>query len=118
MAAIIEAQGARDFDWRNPQPARLMHEVAAAAAGVVTAIDCERLSRIARLAGAPKAAGAGVDLLRKIGDPVASGEPLYRIHADNMSELNFAREVATRASGFSVGDARDAAAATEFAPEF
>jgi len=118
MAAIIEAQGSRDFDWRNPPLARLMHEVTASASGVVTAIDCERLSRIARLAGAPNPAGAGVDLLRKIGDPVASGEPLYRIYADTMAELQFAREVATRASGFRVGDARDAELATEFAPEY
>lgn len=118
MAAIIEAQGARGFDWRNPPLAAMTHEVTATACGVVTAIDCERLSRIARLAGAPNAAGAGVDLLRKIGDPVASGEPLYRIYADTMAELQFAREVAARASGFRVGDAPDAEPTTEFAPEF
>jgi thymidine phosphorylase len=116
MLAIIDAQGARGFDWRNPPLARLTHEVIAPADGVVTAIDCERVSRIARLAGAPKAEGAGVDLLRKIGDPVASGEALYRIHADTAAELQFAREVATRASGFMLGDARDATA-PEFAPE-
>jgi thymidine phosphorylase len=103
MAAIIEAQGSRRFDWRQPPLARLTHEVAAAATGVVTAIDCERLSRIARLAGAPNAAGAGVDLLRKLGDPVASAEPLYRIHAETPAELQFAREVASRASAFAVG---------------
>jgi thymidine phosphorylase len=111
MAAIVEAQGSRGFDWRNPPLAPMTHEVAAASAGVVTAIDCERLSRIARLAGAPKAAGAGVDLLRKIGDPVASGEPLYRIHAETMAELHFAREVATRGSGFRIGAAAEAEAA-------
>jgi thymidine phosphorylase len=92
--------------------------VTAAAAGSVTAIDCERLSRIARLAGAPNAAGAGVDLLRKIGDQVACGEPLYRIYADTMAELQFAREVATRASGFRIGEAPQAGLAAEFAPEF
>ncbi len=118
MASIIEAQGARGFDWRNPPLAGMRHEVTAAADGVVTAIDCERLSRIARLAGAPNAAGAGVDLLRKIGDPVACGEALYRIHADTMAELQFAREVAARASGFRLADAPDAGQASEFAPEF
>jgi thymidine phosphorylase len=118
MAAIIDAQGRRGFDWRNPPLARLTHEVTATTTGVVAAIDCERLSRIARLAGAPNVAGAGVDLLRKIGDPVASGEPLYRIHADTAAELQFAREVATRAGGFRIGDAQDAALAHEFAPEF
>jgi thymidine phosphorylase len=118
MAAIVAAQGAREFDWRQPPLARLTHEVAAAENGVVTAIDCERLSRIARLAGAPKAIGAGVDLLRKIGDPVACGDALYRIHADTGAELQFAREVASRASGFTLGDRHAAAATAEFAAEF
>ena len=54
MNAIIDAQGSRNFDWRNPPLAPLVHEVTAPADGHVTAIDCERLSRIARLAGAPQ----------------------------------------------------------------
>jgi len=118
MAAIIAAQGARGFDWRQPPLGRLTHEVVAGSDGVVTAIDCERLSRIARLAGAPNAPGAGVDLLRKVGDRVASREPLYRIHAETAAELQFAREVANRASGYRIGEPREAEAATEFAPEF
>ncbi len=118
MAAIIEAQGSRNFDWRNPPLAPLTHEVTASADGIITAIDCERLSRIARLAGAPKGIGAGVDLLRKIGDPVACGQPLYRIHAEALAELQFAREVALRASGVRIGSAQDAALdAVQFAPE-
>jgi thymidine phosphorylase len=118
MAAIIAAQGSRGFDWRQPPLGRLTHEVAAGSDGVVTAIDCERLSRIARLAGAPNAPGAGVDLLRKIGDRVASRDPLYRIHAETPAELQFAREVANRASGYRIGEPREAEAAAEFAPEF
>ena len=76
----------------------------------------ERLARIARLAGAPKADGAGVDLLRKMGDPVVRGEPLYRIHATNPSELEFARHQAAQGSGYTVGAAE--AAVTEAALEF
>ena len=103
----------------DPPPlGALTHEICSPQAGVVHAIDNLRLSRIARLAGAPNAAGAGVDLLRKIGDPVACGEPLYRIYADTMAELQFAREVAARASGFRVGQAQEAEPTAEFAPEF
>jgi thymidine phosphorylase len=118
MNAIIEAQGARRFDWRSPPLARLAHEVAASADGVVAAIDCERLSRIARLAGAPNVAGAGVDLLHKIGEPVVRGQPLYRIYADTPAELQFAREVAARASGFRLGEAVPVETVHEFEPEF
>jgi thymidine phosphorylase len=101
---IIGAQGRRDFDWRHPRLGALVYDVAADADGVVTGIDNERLARVARLAGAPKADGAGVDLLRKIGDTVAAGEPLYRVYATNPSELDFARRLASQGSGYVVGD--------------
>jgi thymidine phosphorylase len=100
MDAILDAQGrAPDL----PPLARLSHAVECATAGTVTAIDCERMARIARLAGAPKVKGAGVDLHKKLGDRVERGEPLYTILADTSTELAFAREVATRASGYTIG---------------
>lgn len=105
LEAIAEAQGRRPFDRHAPPLARLSHVVTAPRDGTVVAIDNERLSRIARLAGAPRAAGAGVDLLHKVADPVARGAALYRIHADSAAELQFAVEVARRASGFTIGRA-------------
>ena len=105
LDAIIDAQGRRAFDWRNPRLAPLVHEVAADTDGTVLAIDNERMARIARLAGAPKAYGAGVDLFQKVGSGVSRGEPLYRIHAASASELEFARQLARQASGYAVGPA-------------
>jgi thymidine phosphorylase len=102
MEAIIDAQGRHRFDWRAPPLAALTHEVRAAAGGLVMGIDNERIARIARLAGAPKAKGAGVDLLAKLGDRVVQGQPLYRIHATSSAELGFAVQVAARGSAFSI----------------
>jgi thymidine phosphorylase len=101
MNAIIDAQGRAA---ELPSPARLTHTVEAPTAGAVTAIDCETMARIARLAGAPKVKGAGVDLLKKLGDRAERGEPLYRILADSATEMAFARDAATRASGFAIGE--------------
>ena len=53
--------------------------------GVVEAIDCLRLNRLARTAGAPIDKGAGIKVFKKIGDRVEQGEPLYRIHAYDAS---------------------------------
>ena len=103
LDAIIDAQGRRPFDWRRPTLAPLVFEMTAEADGVVTDIDNMRLARIARLAGAPKADGAGVDLACKLGDAVSRGQPLYRIHAGNPSELEFARHLAETGSGYTVG---------------
>ncbi len=101
MEAIVAAQGPQR---ERPAPGSLVHEVTAPGDGVVTAIDCHRMARIARLAGAPMSRGAGVDLLRKLGEPVRRGEPLYRIHAEVPAELGFARALAERDSGYRIGE--------------
>lgn len=80
----------------------LVTEVRAPSDGIVTAIDCFRLARIARLAGAPMDKGAGIDLLKKIGESVRRGETLYRIHACFAADFKFARELSAEASGYSL----------------
>jgi thymidine phosphorylase len=97
MEAIIDAQGRRA---ELPVLGELTHVVQAERDGKVGAIDNLRLARIARLAGAPQVSGAGVDLLRKVGDPVAGGQALYRIHARYPADLDFARDLAVRDSGY------------------
>jgi thymidine phosphorylase len=101
MLAIAGAQG-RNPD--KPKPGRLRFLVKAPDGGVVTAIDNLQMARIARLAGAPIAKGAGVDLFKKLGDPVETGEPLYRIHADFNADFRFAKELAGKDIGFYIGD--------------
>ena len=73
----------------------------------MTSIDNQRLSRLARLTGAPKIRGAGVDLFRKLGDPVGRDEALYRVHAEYDSDLAFAREWAAHGSGYTIGEPAD-----------
>lgn len=99
MERLIAAQGKQivPFDLGS-----FTHEVSAPGDGKVAAIDCHLIARIARLAGAPMEKGAGIDLLRKVGDAVAKGEPLYRIHATSRTGLDFARELAAETSGYEV----------------
>lgn len=107
MRSIIAAQGAKDFDHNHPQLGPLSFEVPAPASGVVVGIDNLHIARIARLAGAPKVQGAGVDLLRKLGEPVAEGDALYRVHSGYSADLAFARQACARASAYSIGKADD-----------
>ena len=65
----------------------------------------DRIARIARLAGAPKVQGAGVDLLCELGDSVVSGQPLYRVYADFPADLEFARQSSAQGSGYRLGSA-------------
>jgi len=99
MMQICEAQG--------PPPTSaacgsLVHEVCAGAGGHVASIDCLRIASVARLAGAPTDPGAGLQLLRKPGEPVRAGEPLYRIHASEPADFGFAVEAAAEDSGVQV----------------
>lgn len=99
MENIIAAQGAPP---KESHLGRLTKEITSNRNGTVTAIDCFRIARIARLAGAPASKGAGVDLLKKIGDVVKSGEPLYRIYAAVETDFEFSTEMAEHDSGYIV----------------
>ena len=96
MDAIIEAQGPPP---RTTAPGRLTWEVAAPCDGRVASMDCFRIARLARLAGAPTDPGAGLDLLKRSGDAVRAGEPLYRIHGEEDSDFRSAVDAADRDSG-------------------
>ncbi len=93
MRRIIDAQGPSTC---NTALGPLTLDVDAPADGVVTAIDCLFLNRLARTAGAPIDKGAGISVFKKIGDRVAAGEPLYRVYAAEQPEFDLAA-AATRA---------------------
>lgn len=108
MHAMIAAQGPAPYP---PPPARLHYDVCASQTGFVEVIDNLQLARIARLAGAPLDVQAGVDLLKKLGDPVKQGEPLYRVHAEFKADFRFAQQLSDQNSGYRIGDQ---GAVTEF----
>jgi len=101
MNRIIDAQG-RKTD--IPCTGELTHDILAPKAGKVAGIDCFRINRLARLAGAPMDCGAGIDLFKKVGDTVEVGEPLYRIHACFESDFGFAKKFAAQGDGYTIGD--------------
>ncbi len=90
--AIAEAQGGM----RTLPTAPHVQPILAPRAGMVTGIDNRRLARIAKLAGAPSAKVAGIDLLIRPGHPVAVGEPLFNVHAETPGELAYALDYAAR----------------------
>jgi thymidine phosphorylase len=71
-------------------PGRYCEEIRATKGGRVQAIHNRLIARIAKLAGAPRDAGAGVFLHKHVGDFVQQGEPLFRVHAHSAETLGFA----------------------------
>jgi thymidine phosphorylase len=95
FTAICEAQGGL----RTPPAADHTHPVEARVTGRVSAIDNRRLARVARLAGAPRAAAAGLLLHVELGDRVEAGQPLYTVHAESRGELAYALAYARTRAG-------------------
>jgi thymidine phosphorylase len=85
--AICAAQGGM----REPPRARHVHVVDATHTGIVSGFDNRRLARIAKLAGAPRAPAAGLELHAPLGAMVRAGDPLITIHAETPGELDYAR---------------------------
>lgn len=86
--AICMAQGGL----REPGVALLQEPVPAERSGYVTGIDNRRLSRVAKLAGAPDAPAAGLVLHVSLGDRVERGMPLFTLHSEARGELAYAKD--------------------------
>lgn len=99
MKKIVAAQGETSC---RTDVGRMTRDVLAAEDGVVSAIDCLRVNRIARSAGAPIDAGAGLRIFKKIGDRIEQGEPLYRIHANDETGLEIASALAEASSAYTL----------------
>lgn len=84
--SICAAQGGM----REPPIAPHTHTIEASRAGIISGIDNRRLARVAKLAGAPVAKAAGLEIFVRLGDPVAVGQPLLTLHAATPGELAYA----------------------------
>ena len=84
--AICAAQGGR----RDPPRAAHTAIIAAPQTGIVSAIDNRLLSRLAKLAGAPRDPAAGMELHAHLGDSIEKGAPLITLHAETPGELQYA----------------------------
>ncbi len=83
---------------REPPRAAYVQALPAARDGHVVGIDNRRLSRLAKLAGAPESPAAGVELATRLGDRVVRGQALLYLHAQSPGELAYALDYA-RQSG-------------------
>jgi len=74
----------------------------------VTRVDNRRLCDLARRAGAPLDARAGLVIHRTDGTTVESGDPLYTIHAETEPKLAEADSLADRLEPIRVRSKADA----------
>jgi thymidine phosphorylase len=86
--AICKAQGGI----RTPGKAPYTFDVKAPNSGYITYINNRLIAKLAKLAGAPAAATAGLYFLVKLGQKIDKGSPLFTLHAESKGELHYALE--------------------------
>jgi len=89
--AICDAQGG----FREPETARFSQAYLAPATGQIMCINNRQLARVAKLAGAPHDAVAGVVCKLREGDRIERGAPLFVVQAETRGELAYALDYAT-----------------------
>lgn len=90
---ICDAQGGL----REPPRAAYVEPLLSPCDGRLATIDNRKLARLAKLAGAPEQAAAGVHLAVRPGDTVAHRQPLLFLHAQTPGELAYATDYARAA---------------------
>lgn len=93
--AICRAQGGM----REPGLAPYRREVTAGRSGTIGLMDNRLIARVAKLAGAPRDATAGLSMQVRTGDAVEAGQPLFEVHAESTGELEYALAFADRHPG-------------------
>ena len=83
--AICEAQGGM----REPPRATFSRVIETKRPGRVIRIDNRKLARVAKLAGAPAAPSAGLEIHIRLGDRVELGQPLLTVFAETHGELEY-----------------------------
>ncbi len=80
----------------------LTREITATRSGIVDSINNQRITHLGILAGAGQYPGAGFDLLKKVGDSVSAGEPLYIIHSTNSNDFAMANSAIDSDNGYEI----------------
>ena len=88
MREIIAAQGGNEKIKPEDIPiGRYKLDVTAKRDGVILWINNGSLVEVARAAGSPKNKGAGIQLYKKLGDPVKKGEKIFTVYSEKAVKL-------------------------------
>ena len=86
--AICEAQGR----FTEPKVGEFRCDVKSTKDGIVTKIDNRKLAKLAKLCGAPRAAGAGILFTSPLYKKINKGDLLFTLFAQSKGELEYAKE--------------------------
>jgi AMP phosphorylase len=104
---IFEQGGSADIKPEDIQIGNYGTDVVSTDNGVILWMDNHSLIEIARAAGAPKDKGAGIQLYKKLGDPVKKGEKLFTVYSEKSRKLNRVRKILEEETSIGAGSRID-----------
>jgi AMP phosphorylase len=99
---IVKAQGKKQIFPDKIKVGTWKHDVKAHKSGKIRTINNKTISKIARIAGAPKNNGAGIYLHKHVGDSVKKGQKIFTIYAVNKLKLEFAKNTLNQLNGIAI----------------
>ncbi len=99
MMQIIRAQCGKKIKADDIKIGKFRYNFRAKKSGVVTHIDNDSISKIARAAGAPLDKGAGIYLHKHVKDSVKKGDKIFTVYAKNKQKLGYAVNVLRKIDG-------------------
>jgi len=85
---IVKAQyGNPDVSYKNIKINALKKEINASESGTIRAVNNFNLNSISKILGAPSHKSAGLKLLKRKGDAVATHDPIFEFYAQNSYQL-------------------------------
>lgn len=99
---IIKAQGGKKTKPSQIKVEKFQYHTLAKRSGKIDSISNKKISKIARIAGAPDSKGAGIYLHKHVNDTVKKGETLFTIHAHSKTKLRFAKEALAKLNPITV----------------
>ena len=97
---IIKAQNGKEIAAEDIPVGKFSYDAVSKKSGTVNKIDNACVSRIARIAGAPRDKGAGIYLHRHASDKVKKGEKLFSIYSENLHEFEYAKYISKNCKVF------------------
>ena len=94
--------GERNTDPEKIKLGKFKFDVKAKKAGKIVAIKNRSISKIARVAGAPDYAGAGIYIHKHVGDEVKKGEAIFTVYCRNKDKADYAQYAMKSLDGFIV----------------
>src|SRR3989344_1238476 len=93
MRQIIKAQGGNpNITPERLVPGRHRHDVCAEKDCIIREINNKNISKLARIAGAPKDKAAGVYLHYHVGQRIKKGDVMFTVYTENKRKLEFVKD--------------------------